>query len=198
VQTADVQGPTGDPTAVVGRRVVAAVVDWLMIAVPTFLVATGTLQYVQDPSPGFCERYIALTDGVCFYFGGEAYFSEGASLIPSAVGFLLGFGLLVVLQGLSGFTPGKLAVGLRTVAEDGSAPGIRKALTRWLLLVVDFLPCLFIVGFVTVLTGLGHRRVGDMAARTFVVRAGAMGAPVQVQPPPVAPPPQLGFEPRHR
>ena len=98
------------------------------------------------------------------------------------IGLALSLLYLVVLQGLTGKTVGKLTTGIRTVREDGQVPGIGKALIRWLLLIVDdfpyFIPML--VGFVCALSSAGHRRVGDMGAKTFVVVKAAAGQPIAV------------------
>jgi hypothetical protein len=76
---------------------------------------------------------------------------------------------------------GKLLLGIRTVREDGRAAGMGKALVRWLLWIVDGFPYFLpLVGFIVALTSTGHRRVGDMAAKTFVVRKAAMGSPIIV------------------
>ena len=76
--------------------------------------------------------------------------------------------------------------------EDGSVVGIPKAFIRWVLLLVDGQPCgIPLVGFITALTTQGHRRVGDMAAKTFVVRSSAVGSPIVV-PGMTAPPPPAG------
>ena len=76
-------------------------------------------------------------------------------------------------------TPGKAMFGLRTVNESGEAPGVLKAFLRWLLWIVDAFPyCCFVpvVGGITMLASKGHRRVGDMAAKTYVVGKSSMGA----------------------
>ena len=139
-----------DPTAVFGRRVVAVLLDLIIV------------------------------------------FSLLALLwLASFLGSLL---IFVVLQGLTGWTPGKLITGIRTVKADGSIVGIPKAFVRWILLIVDGQPCgLPLVGFITGLTTQGHQRVGDMAAKTFVVTRAAVGSPIAVPgltapPPPAATP----------
>jgi hypothetical protein len=89
--------------------------------------------------------------------------------------------ILVLLQGLTGASVGKAIAGLRTVGEDGQRPGIGKAFIRTLLWAVDAAPWLVpLVGLITGLTTTGHRRVGDMAAKTFVVRAADAGSPIVV------------------
>ncbi len=180
-------GPAGDPTAVFGRRVLAVIIDGVVIGVPGVAIASSRFEYrdvSQDGMTGteFCDAYREqFAGGTCFYVNDTAYFDAGGfdpvSLTPLAFTFLL----VVLLQGVTGWTIGKLLTGIRTVREDGRPAGIGKAFVRWLLWVVDAQPCgLPLVGFITALTTKGHRRVGDMAAKTFVVRASAAGAPIVV------------------
>jgi len=88
----------------------------------------------------------------------------------------------VVLQGLTGWSPGKLVLGLRVVREDGSKPGILKALVRWLLWIVDLFPYVIpgLTGFIVALSTPGHKRIGDYGARTFVVKRTAAGTPITI------------------
>lgn len=71
-----------------------------------------------------------------------------------------------------GGTPGMRLLGLRVVAEEsGAAPALRAYTIRWLLMIVD--GYLFgLVGAVVIAVSRRHQRVGDMAARTLVVRRG--------------------------
>lgn len=181
--------PAVDPTAVSLRRVIATVLDAALVLVPAILLLTASFEYLEtdtldrDPEQ-FCEDYMDQSSGVCFNLDDvdeRVYFAEDAD-----PGFLLaalggGFALLVVLQGLTGWTPGKLLTGIRTVREDGRRPGLVKAFLRWVMWVVDGLPYIIpLLGGILALTTPGHRRVGDMVAQTFVVRASAAGAPVVV------------------
>ena len=52
---------------------------------------------------------------------------------------------------------------------------------RWLLWIVDGFPYVIpgLTGFIVALTTAGHRRVGDMAAKTFVVKRAAAGTPIR-------------------
>jgi hypothetical protein len=97
-----------------------------------------------------------------------------------------------VMQGLTGKTPGKAAVGIKVIKADGQPPGILRALVRQLLWIVDGL-FVNLVGFITALTTRNNQRVGDMAASTFVVDrnfAGAIGgSPAGGQPAFAGPPP---------
>ena len=89
----------------------------------------------------------------------------------------------MVLQGLHGLDARASCItGLRVVREDGSKPGFVKALVRWVLWIVDGFPYVIpgLTGFIVALSTPGHRRVGDMAANTFVVKRAAAGTPITI------------------
>jgi hypothetical protein len=181
--------PAVDPTAVSLRRAIATVLDAALVLVPAILLLTASFEYLEtdtldrDPEQ-FCEDYMDDVGDVCLDLDdvdGRVYFAEQIESDSSLVFWGGGFALLVVLQGLTGWTPGKLLTGIRTVAEDGRRPGLVKAFLRWIMWVVDGFPYIFpLLGGILALTTQGHRRVGDMVAKTFVVRASAAGAPVVV------------------
>jgi hypothetical protein len=181
--------PATDPTAVFGRRVVAALLEAALILIPTFLLLTASFEYLdvdaldRDPQQ-FCDDYMDDVGGFCVDFGDvndRVYFSEGAGGRAGLAYWGGTFLLLVVVQGLTGRTLGKLVTGIRTVREDGTPPGLVKAFVRWILWAVDAFPYVIpLLGPIVALTTQGHRRVGDMAAKTFVVRAAAAGAPIVV------------------
>jgi hypothetical protein len=191
----DASDATRDPTAVAGRRIVAAVVDGLVVTVPTLLLASRELEYLEQQDVGvpldtFCDIQRADHEGaVCMQALDRVYFTDGElSPVPSLLALGLALALLVVVQGLTSLTPGKALLGIRTVGEDGRPPGIRRALGRWLLLIVDTAPWFLpLVGLITVLTTVGHRRVGDMAAKTYVVSRADAGQPIVVPGMPVEP-----------
>jgi uncharacterized RDD family membrane protein YckC len=173
-----------DPTAVMGRRVAAWVVDSIIIVAPSVALFTNDLQYLEESDldqsgTDFCEDYMDQEEGVCVDAGDRVYFSDGVPVAPWAVFLGVSVLIYVLIQGLKGWTPGKLLFGIRTVAEDGRAPGIGRAIIRWLFLILDGL-CAGLVGFIVALTSRGHRRVGDMAAKTFVVDGRYMGHPIAV------------------
>ena len=192
-----------DPTSVMGRRVVAVLIDGAIVVGPPIALVTSSLEYVgEDDLDGvdatdFCDEYLDTVgdNEVCIPFvDGRAYFGE-----PSAAPFFTlwpaALVMFVLLQGLTGWTIGKLVTGIRVVREDGGRPGLGRALQRWVLWLVDGLPFVVpgLVAFITGLTTVGHRRVGDMVAKTFVVRAGAEGRPVLV--PGITAPPTGGYIP---
>lgn len=178
-----------DPTAVFARRAIAAIIDGLVILVPTFLLLTASFEYLDvsaldRSAEAFCTDYTDQQGGYCLNLtdvNDRVYFSEGPSGASSALYWGGTFALLVVIQGLTGRTVGKALTGVRTVGEDGAPPGLLKALLRWVLWAVDAFPYVVpLLGPIVALTTQGHRRVGDMVAKTYVVRAGAAGAPIAV------------------
>jgi len=186
-----------DPTAVFGRRVLAALIDGLLILVPVILLITAQFEYLEvDSLPvsaeEFCDRFNDDNGGLCADFSDvddRVYFVDEFSSGPTVFYWAAAFGMFVVLQGLTGWSVGKLVTGVRVVREDGRTVGVVKALVRWLLWVVDAFPYFLpLVGFIVGLTTVGHRRVGDMVAKTFVVRRSAVGSPIVV-PGLTAPPP---------
>jgi uncharacterized RDD family membrane protein YckC len=70
----------------------------------------------------------------------------------------------------NGRTWGKGRLGLRVVRDDGSRVGFLDSVIRNLLRVVDMLPGNYAVGMLCILLNKKHKRVGDMAAGTVVVR----------------------------
>jgi uncharacterized RDD family membrane protein YckC len=77
----------------------------------------------------------------------------------------------VLLEGFTGRTVGKLVVGIRVVdAETGGRPGLVSGLVRTLLRMIDGIFG-YLVGLIVVVNSKNRRRLGDMAAKTLVIRA---------------------------
>ena len=68
-----------------------------------------------------------------------------------------------------GQTPGKRAMRLRVLNDDGTPLRWPGALTRNLLRAADFLPFLYGVGLLAMLANRDFKRLGDLAAATVVV-----------------------------
>ncbi len=130
--------------------------------------------------------YLAL--GTILAFFGKA----GMGLLAILV-FLLEWFYPVLFEVLwEGRTPGKRALGLQVLMEDGRPEGWGPAMLRSLLMFVDFLPGFYGAGLVAMLCGKEARRIGDLAAGTVVVHASGrpsarLSAPSGVRPmvPPV-------------
>ena len=166
------------PTKVVGRRVAAFLIDALLLPAINraifFLFAEKRSDIESRLAPG--EQQAVFVN---LNFGGDEYSIEGSgkALVYLLLIALLGFLYFGVLQGIKGWTLGKLALGIRVVDQDGrSGPGVGKAAIRWVLWVVDGF-FFYLVAFVTALASDKNQRVGDMAAKTYVVGQNDVGRP---------------------
>jgi uncharacterized RDD family membrane protein YckC len=87
------------------------------------------------------------------------------------------WGLLIVLyypllEGLTGFTAGKVVARIKVVDETGGLPGIKKAVIRTLARLIEVNPLLLggIPAGIIVLINKRRQRLGDIAAGTFVLK----------------------------
>jgi len=108
---------------------------------------------------------------------GDSSVGEG-SFSVSLTGWWLLLYVAVVLvyyfavEAATGQTVGKRLLGLRVLGIEGRRASISAIAGRTLLRVVDWLPVMYLVGFITMLaTGVPRKRVGDLAAKTVVARA---------------------------
>ena len=135
---------------VTGRRVVSTVIDGLLLG--------------------------ALYSAIYAAFGDVR--DEGAwrwtGTLPVAASVLYGIlvaAYFILMEAYLGRTVGKMVVGIRVITEEtGQVPGLARAAMRTVLRLVDGLIC-YGVAFVVVLATPKRQRLGDMAARTLVVRA---------------------------
>lgn len=68
-----------------------------------------------------------------------------------------------------GQTPGKKKYNIRVIHADGTRIGLQASMLRNLLRVIDFFPFLYGFGLISCLLDGKFRRLGDLAAGTFVV-----------------------------
>jgi len=68
-----------------------------------------------------------------------------------------------------GATPGKRALGLMVLHDDGTPVRWSAALTRNLLRALDFLPFMYFLGYCAMVSNRDFKRLGDLAANTLVV-----------------------------
>jgi len=96
----------------------------------------------------------------------------------------------------SGRTPGKAALGLAAVRDDGTPLGWSESLLRNLLRAADFLPGTYLVGLLAALANPEFKRLGDLAAGTLVVHRdpGSRRAPRLPEARPAPPPLPLDLE----
>jgi hypothetical protein len=185
--------PMADPTSITGRRIGAWVIDLLIYLVIGFAISTavGASQAenvkrefsTSTEAEAFCDAWRADNQGFCFHS------SDGETATAQTIGIETGglfwwplhFLAYAIIQGITGGSLGKLAVGIRVVTADGQICGIGRSLLRTFLWIADAFTCgIPILGGILLLSTKGHRRVGDMAAKTFVVPKEAVGRPVSV------------------
>ncbi|WP_433606604.1 RDD family protein [Dactylosporangium sp. CA-139114] len=131
---------------VTGRRVVATIIDGIIF---------GVINVILQPIFGG-------TDASGFDF---TRLSTGSFVL-----FVVALAYYILMEGMLGRTVGKMVTGIKVVDEaTGGVPGAGKAAIRTILRIVDgFFG--YLVGFIVVLSSRRRRRLGDMAAKTLVVR----------------------------
>lgn len=132
-----------------GSRIAAALVDTLIVGVLLLLAVFGMF--------GVADRL-------------------GSPLLAVGLGWLLAMliviGYFVAFEVFNdGRTPGKSAFGIRVVGIDGEPVGFGPSLVRNLLRLVDLFPALPVLGPIAILVSDKNQRIGDLAARTVVIRA---------------------------
>ena len=133
-----------------GLRIAAALVDLTVLFVVSVVVGVT----IGDAS----------VEGEEFSF-----LLSGAALNVFLVLVLLYY---FALEAVIGRTVGKLLLGLQVVDRGGGRPSVWAVAIRTVLRVVDWLPWLYLVGFIaTIATGTRRQRLGDLAAKTSVARA---------------------------
>jgi uncharacterized RDD family membrane protein YckC len=94
-----------------------------------------------------------------------------------------------------GATPGKRAMALGVLHQDGTPVGWTSSILRNLLLAVDFLPLLYGFALASMLIDRDFRRLGDLAAGTVVVHRDQQSFGLRVPPAePLRPPLPLNLD----
>jgi uncharacterized RDD family membrane protein YckC len=162
------------PTQVVGRRVAAFIIDGLILAA---ISAVAWFALTKNVGPGGCIGGGVEINGKC-----RGFTDGGNRTLWIVINNVASIGILWVMQGLTGKTPGKAMMGIQVVNAEGRPPGIGRAALRSILWIIDAFPYIipFLTGFITALTSQRNQRVGDMAASTFVVDKNAVGSPAAI------------------
>jgi len=155
-----------------GSRFPALAVDHLiqgLLILSVLVVATGTV-YI-DVSVYLPSRARAM--------GLALWVWAGLVLITFAIlwGYFVFFEVV-----WNGQTPGKRAFGLRVMRVGGYPVDLLASGVRNLVRYVDFMPCGYSVGLVTMFLSGQWQRLGDYAAGTVVVRDRRPEAPSALQP----------------
>ena len=153
VQSATTVPAAAADTEVIGRRVVATIIDAVVVGILVTIVGAvlGLLLGTQQGAMSFeLQGFAAVFSFV---------------VIVAVV-----FGYYTFLEGSRGQTVGKMLCGIKVVREDtGEVPGFGKASVRTVARIIDGLFS-YLVAFVAAMMSEKHQRLGDMAAHTLVVR----------------------------
>jgi len=107
----------------------------------------------------FCNIWVGI---ICAFLG-----DLGTGIFLVWI-FLLEWFYPVVFEARRGATPGKMAMGLVVLHDDGTPVGWRAALIRSLLRFVDHLPAAPLFGLLCMGCSRDFKRIGDHAAGTIV------------------------------
>lgn len=142
--------------ASVGSRIVAAIIDmiilWVIMAIIAIPLGLGTAIYSMTGMTGAFDA--ALLGMMASYM---------------ILGAVINLGYFTYLEGSSGQTLGKKLVNIKVVKEKGSMTYV-DAFVRTLLRIIDGI-AFYLIGFIVVIATDKKQRIGDMAAGTLVVKA---------------------------
>ena len=151
------------PVAGIGSRFVALLLD--------HLIQFGILLVV-----------VLVVIAVMAAAGRHGEETMGGKWFLAGVGFLLFlvfWGYFALFEAFwHGQTPGKRVLKLRVIKDTGRQITLFEALARNLLRPIDYLPSLYLVGVITMLTNKRSKRLGDLAAGTVVVHEQADAQPL--------------------
>jgi uncharacterized RDD family membrane protein YckC len=142
-----------------GRRISAALIDVALLTgvFVIFILTVGEIEIRTESGMGW---------------GVSANLDPAWWLVYLAVVLAYYF----VFEVAVGQTVGKRLLGLRVTRADGSRPSVAAIGERTLLRIVDWLPALYLLGFIAMLaTGERRQRLGDLEAKTRVARARPVG-----------------------
>jgi uncharacterized RDD family membrane protein YckC len=142
------QSSDGVPTARLGDRLIAVILDSVFVAALLLVIAAA----VVWRWPHLIENNSSMT---------LAIGAVGAALIITFIYYWL-------QEGAFGATMGKAIIGVRVTRQDGSVPGLGSSAIRNAFRIVEGLP-LYVPGFFVAAFTRGRRRIGDFAARTYVL-----------------------------
>jgi len=107
--------------------------------------------------------------------GADRWAGWPLAVIYAIVAALLFGGYFVFFEAvMRGQTPGKKAMKIRVIRDDGTPVTLNEVLVRNILRLVDFLPVLYGLGGLVMFLNPLCKRLGDLAAGTIVVKEGQL------------------------
>jgi len=140
--------------ATFGQRLAAIIIDHIVLfIIVTILAIPFGLQTAFLSTAGLTNPAL---------FAGMWGFYTGLTIIIWIVYF-------TYLEGRNGQTIGKMALRIKVVREKGKLD-YGASFVRNILRIIDWLPFVYILGFIVGLASEKNQRIGDHAARTVVVK----------------------------
>jgi uncharacterized RDD family membrane protein YckC len=134
-------------------RLAALMVDTIVLAVLTGLV----------------NAVYGVTEITSGYITGNASVTTTTTAVAWPWLTLMALVYFTAGEAMFGATPGKAWIRLKVVRLDGARPTLRDIAVRNIGRLVDFLPLLYLLGGILVITGPYAQRIGDRLANTTVV-----------------------------
>ena len=131
------------------RRGIAWILDILFLSIFFF---PATYLYSGKWMMGPEEHLWGISDPICLVF------------------LFIIFAYLILMEAYTGWTVGKLILGLRVVDGQGNKIGLYKSVIRNLFRFVDGLPTFSILGIVLIATSESEPRFRDRIAKTYVTK----------------------------
>ena len=167
-------------------------------------VVTGEAVVLEVPCARFPSRVLALAIDLAIQLAvisvlltivalGAADHGMNAAEVTAIVVTVIVLGLIgypIVWEAATrGRSPGKFALGLQVVGDDGSPERFRQALVRGLATLVDFwlVPFIGVPALICSLLSAKGKRLGDVFAGTFVIQHRLPARRRVAAPPPVPP-----------
>lgn len=145
----------------IGSRFCAMLIDSLVIA---GLIAAGLIAMLILSAASLAEAERNALPSNRWLM---ALLAIGAALVLD--GYFIFFELV-----MRGQTPGKKAMKVRVLRDDGTPVTAKEVAVRNLLRIVDFLPAAYAVGTIAMFCSPLCKRLGDIAAGTIVVKEGQL------------------------
>lgn len=114
---------------------------------------------------------LLLTEPNIFEKGAVGLFSSIFASVIVVLLFLVFFGYFIFFETLwAGQTPGKRTSQIQVIKDNGEPIRFVDSLIRNMFRIVDFLPAYYVAGILMILLNKRNKRIGDMVAKTIVVR----------------------------
>jgi uncharacterized RDD family membrane protein YckC len=172
-----------------GSRLLAALIDlfcMLAFLVVALLVGFAAIETSNDTWQRLGDN-AAKNDPLIAGLG------AAATVVVLLSVFVVQWGYYIICEMTTGgASPGKRAMGLRVIRDNGLPLGFSQSLLRNLVRAVDFLPWGYGIGLVAVFTSRRGQRLGDLAAGTLVVKVAGEAEDRLRAMPALGPPPLPG------